>query len=102
MLVRMADSTLRLTMCAPADDDPYFAEVGFDIGDASCVWAKVVLENVDIEAAGADRVANARVVVRLYCDEHHLDVRHEEAVAVLERAKDLLLEREVKVPPGQD
>ena len=98
----MADSTLRLMMCAPVSDDPYFAEVGFDVPGAACTWAEVVLANVDISAAGADRVANARVVVRVYCNEHHLEVPYEEAIGILERAKDRLLEGEMKVPPGWD
>ena len=78
--------TLNLTMCAPARDDQYFAEVGFDGPGASCTWAEVVLENVDTSAAGADRVANARVVVRAYGAEHHVEIPHEEAISVLERA----------------
>ena len=98
----MADPKLNLTMCAPAGDDPCFAEVGFDVPGASYTWAEVVLENVDISAAGADRVANARVIVRVCCDEHHLEIPYEEAIAVLERAKDRLLEGEIKVPPDQD
>jgi hypothetical protein len=98
----MINSKLNLTMCAPGDDDAYFAEVGFDVADASCVWAEVVLANVDISAAGADRVANARVVVRVYCDEHHLEIPYAEVIRVLERARDRLLEGEMKVPPGRD
>ncbi len=66
----MVDPTLILTMGAPAGDDPYFAEISFEAPGVSCVWAEVVLENVDISAAGADRVANARVVVRAYSDNH--------------------------------
>ena len=68
----------------------------------SCVWAEVVLENVDISAGGADRVANSRVVVRAYVDDYHVEIPFEEAISVLERAKLRVLEGEVVVPPGQD
>ena len=98
----MADPTLTLTMCAPAGDDQYFAEISFEAPGVSCVWAEVVLENVDISAGGADRVANSRVVVRAYVDDHHVEIPFEEAISVLERAKLRVLEGEVVVPPGQD
>ena len=98
----MADPTLILTMCAPAGDDQYFAEISFEAPGVSCVWAEVVLENVDISAGGADRVANARVVVRAYVDDYHVEIPFEEAISVLQRAKLRLLEGEVLVPPGQD
>ena len=98
----MADPTLILTMCAPAGDDPYFAEISFEVPGVSYVWAEVVLGDVDISAEGADRVADARVLVRAYSDDHHVEIPYEEAISVLERAKLRLLEGEVRVPPGQD
>jgi hypothetical protein len=92
--------TLNLTMCATADDDSYFAEIAFDAAGASCTWAEVVLENVDVSAAGADRVAQARVVLRVYCDDHRVNIPYEEAIGVLARARDRLLTGEMMVAPG--
>ena len=66
------------------------------------MWAEVVLENVDTSAAGDDRVANARVVVRAYVDDYRVEIPYDEAIAVLERAKLRLLNGEVLVPPGWD
>jgi hypothetical protein len=94
--------TLNLTVCAPAGDDQYFAEVAFDVPGGSCTWAEVVLENVDSSVTGTDRVANARVVVRAFCEKHHVEIPYEDAISVLERAKRRLLDGEMNVPSGRD
>ena len=89
-------------MCAPGDDDPYYAEISFEAPGVSCTWAGVVLENVDISAAGEDRIANARVVVRVYSDEYCAEIPYDDVISVLERAKQRLLSGEVRVPAGHD
>ena len=97
----MPTHKLNVTMCAPADD-PFFAEVGFDTSEGSHVWAELFLANVDTSASGTGRVANARVVVHVYAGGASIALSFEEVVAVLERAKRLLLDGEAKVPAGQD
>lgn len=91
---------LRLTMCAPVDDDPeYFAEVSVDSGSENYPWAEIFLDNVDTSAEGPRRVENARVVVRMWFDDNHFDVPYTDVVDVLERARTRLLVGESHVPP---
>jgi len=61
-------------------------------------WVELFLENVDERAEGERRIANARVIVRLWFGETHFDFPYSDAVSHLERARTLLLEGETNVP----
>jgi hypothetical protein len=95
------DFELRLTMCAPTDDDlEYFAEVSVDAATGeNYIWAGVYLDNVDLSAAGPGRVEHAHAVVRMWFGDDHFDVPYSDVVAVLEAARTGLLVRESRVPP---
>jgi hypothetical protein len=99
----MRKHELRLTMCAPVDDDrDYFAELSVDSDTgANYTWAEMHLEDVDASADGPPRVENARAVVRLWFDEAHFDVPLSDLVAKLERARTMLFVGESHVPPHE-
>ena len=83
---------LRLTMCAPVDDDPaYFAEISVDSGSASHTWAEIYLDNVDQSAEGLRRVEDARAVVRMWFGDNYFDVPYADVVALLDAARTRLL-----------
>ena len=91
---------LRLTMCAPVDDDPeYFAEVSVVSGSGNHTWAYIYLEGVDASAEGPRRVECARVVVRMWVEDDHFDVPYADVLAMLEQARTRLLVGESHVPP---
>ncbi len=98
----MAKEGLSITMCAPADEDPYFAEISFETSEGSHVWAEMFLTNVNTSATGEGRVANASVVVRAYTGGAYVELSLDDAVGVLEAAKLRLLDGERRIPADQD
>ncbi|MGH3136268.1 MAG: hypothetical protein ACRDPV_07235 [Gaiellaceae bacterium] len=90
---------LRLTLCAPAEDDPRFAEISVDSAGANYTWAEIYLDSVHESAKGPRRVEAARPVVRMWFDGTHFDVPYAEVVATLDRARTLLLVAESHVAP---
>jgi hypothetical protein len=95
----MDRSELRLTMCAPVDDDPpYFAEITVDEGGSSYTWAEVYLDGVEQSADGVRRVEHAHAIVRMWFDDKHFDVPYADVVSTLDRARTRLLLGESHVP----
>ena len=94
---------MHLEMRGYVDDDPgYSCAVMVSEGrrtDDHWEWVELFLENVNERAQGEERVANARVIVRLWFGETHLDFPYSDAVLQLEKAKSLLIGGETKVPP---
>ena len=61
--------------------------------------AELFLENVDEHAEGESRIADARVIVRLWFEETHMDFLYSDVFSHLEKARTLLLEGEMSAPP---
>ena len=98
----MSRPGLEIQMRAPVDDDLYLAAIQAYTNDGIGDWAELYLENADESAMGHARVVDARVIVRVWLGDSHLDVPYEEAVSTLERARQQLLDDESRVPPTPD
>ena len=63
-------------------------------------WIELFLQDVDETASGEQRTANARVMTRMWVDgdEHH-DFSYDAVLAILEKAKAILLEGEQERTP---
>jgi hypothetical protein len=83
------------------DDDylDYSYAVTIETADESWDWVELYLQNVDERAEGERRIANARLVARLWLGDTYFDFPYTEAVSCLEKAKTLLIERETTVSP---
>jgi hypothetical protein len=84
----------------PVEGDSVIAELQYD-DDA---WADLHLEGIDVEARGEERVANARVLLRLYgpAEEEYWDFDLAQAIEQLGEARDWLLEHERTREPVAD
>ena len=86
------------------DDDPSYSYAvvvtgGPDHDHGVYDLAELFLENVDENAEGESRIADARVIVRLWFGETHFDFLYSDVFSHLERARTELLEGETRVPP---
>jgi len=80
---------------ADSDEDLYFAEIRFQSRDGVAAWIELFLQDVDESAPGEQRTADAHVMTRMWVDgdEHH-DFSYDSVIAILEKAKAILLEAE--------
>jgi hypothetical protein len=81
-----------MTKIYPVEGDSVIAEVVYD----EEAWADLHLEDIDVEARGDERVANARVLLRLYgpSAQEFWEFDFGEATEQLIEARDWLLEHE--------
>ena len=99
----MTRPKLEIEMRGPVHEDIFLAAIRVEPtpGGGSADWAELYLENVNEDATGQARIADARVVIRMWVDETPYDFPYDDAVSALASARRRLLEGEAKVHPLQ-